>query len=180
LKKEGIGEDEKFIVMNPGGNWDLKRWPPENFAELGQAIRDKLNIRVVLTGAVKDVELCGRISAAMKNKPVLLCGKTDLNTLGAVFESAKCVVSNDSGPMHIAAAVNASVIALFGPTSPEITGPYGSGVCRVLIKDTGCEIPCYNLSCKDNKCMKAITVEDVIDAMMEINCHSRESQGPCR
>ena len=165
LKEGSLKEKESFIAINAGGNWDLKRWPAENFAELGDRIYDKLNFKVVLTGAVKDIELCKKISGLMRRKPILLCGKTDLNTLGAVFEKAKWVISNDSGPMHIAAGIGASLVALFGPTSPEITGPYGNGVCVVLHKDIGCTTPCYRLSCNDNKCMKAITVEEVLRAI---------------
>ncbi|MBU1887883.1 MAG: lipopolysaccharide heptosyltransferase II [Candidatus Omnitrophica bacterium] len=165
LREAGLKKEESFIAINAGGNWDLKRWPAENFAELGDRIYDKLHLKVVLTGAVKDIELCKKISDMMKHKPILLCGKTDLKTLGAIFEMAKWAISNDSGPMHIAAGMGASLVALFGPTSPEITGPYGNGVCVVLRKDIGCKIPCYMLSCKDNKCMKAITVEEVLRAI---------------
>jgi lipopolysaccharide heptosyltransferase II len=165
LKEKGIGQGEDFIVINPGGNWDLKRWPIENFARLSDEIFSRYNIKVVLTGSLKDIYLCKRISDLMKYKQVLLCGETDLKTLGAVFTKAKWVVSNDSGPMHIAVAVRVSVIALFGPTSSTITGPYGEGIYKILEKDIGCKKPCYNLNCKDNRCMKAITVEDVLEVM---------------
>ncbi|MFC1621608.1 lipopolysaccharide heptosyltransferase II [Candidatus Omnitrophota bacterium] len=161
LKDQGIKDNEDFIALNPGGNWDLKRWPAKNFARLG----DKINMKVVLTGAKKDINLCNEIAGLMKKKPALLCGKTDLKTLGAVFERAKKVVSSDSGPMHIAVAVKASVVALFGPTSSRITGPYGDGNYRILQKEIDCEIPCYKLSCKDNKCMSAISVKDVMEAI---------------
>ncbi|MFH1854406.1 MAG: lipopolysaccharide heptosyltransferase II [Candidatus Omnitrophota bacterium] len=166
LKEAGLKEGEGFVVINAGGNWPLKRWPLKNFAELGDKIRDRLNLKVVLSGAENDIELCGEISGLMRHKPILLCGRSDLKTLGAVFERAKWVISNDSGPMHIAAGVGTPLVALFGPTSPEITGPYGKGTSVVLHKDVGCEIPCYKLSCSDNKCMKAISVDDVLDAML--------------
>lgn len=166
LKETGLKEGEDFIVMNAGGNWDLKRWPVENFAELGDAIHDRFGIKVILTGADKDIELCGKISDLMKHKPLLLCGKTDLKALAAIFKKARWVISNDSGPMHIAAGVGANLVALFGPTSPEITGPYGKVASVVLHKDVGCELPCYKLSCGDNRCMKAITVEEVLKAIL--------------
>ena len=165
LGAEGIGADEEFIAINPGGNWDLKRWPAENFAELGDEIFTRLGTKVVVTGAEKDIGMCKNIAGSMKNRPALLCGKTELKTLGAVFKRAKWVISNDSGPMHIAVAVKTPVIALFGPTSPEVTGPYGDSRYKILHKRVDCEIPCYNLSCKDNRCMVSISVEDVLGAM---------------
>ena len=165
LKNIGIEMGEDFIVVNPGGNWDLKRWPTENFAGLADEIIDRFNMKVVLTGAEKDIDLCKKIAGLMKNAPLSVCGKTKLKTLGAIFKKAKKVISNDSGPMHIAVGVKTPVVALFGPTSPRITGPYGEGVYEILQKKVDCEIPCYRLSCKDNRCMKAITVEDVLGAI---------------
>ena len=170
LKDAGL-EGRKFIALNAGGNWNPKRWPVSNFAELGEEIIDKLKISIVLTGADKDIALAEDIAGLMKHKPYILCGKTDLKTLGAIFKKAACVVSNDSGPMHLAAAVKAPLVAIFGPTSPELTGPYGDGMRKVLHKDIGCKIPCYDLKCKDNRCIKAVTVEDVIGAIDEVIKH---------
>ncbi|MFA5389543.1 MAG: lipopolysaccharide heptosyltransferase II [Candidatus Omnitrophota bacterium] len=167
LKKAGI-KGRHFIALNAGGNWGLKRWPAQNFAKLGDMIAEKLKMAVVLTGAEKDITLAENIAAGMKYKPFILCGKTNLKTLCAVFKKAACVVSNDSGPMHLAAASGAPVIAIFGPTSPGLTGPYGKGRSIVLRKDAGCKIPCYDLKCKDNRCMKAVTTEDVMRAIDEI------------
>lgn len=166
LKDIGV-KDDGFVVLNAGGNWDLKRWPAVNFAKLGDYIFEKLGRAVVLTGAEKDIALAENLAGLMKHKPFILCGKTDLKTLGAVFKKAACVVSNDSGPMHLASAAGAPVVAVFGPTSPELTGPYGAGKRKVLHKDIGCKIPCYDLKCKDNKCMKAVAVEDVLKAVYE-------------
>jgi lipopolysaccharide heptosyltransferase II len=161
-------KDKKFIALNAGGNWNPKRWPAENFAKLGDEIFEKLGMNIVLTGEEKDIILAETISGLMKYKPFILCGKTNLKTLGAIFKKAMCVISNDSGPMHLAVAVNTNVIAIFGPTSPELTGPYGDGKYKVLHKDIGCKIPCYASKCKDNRCMKAVTVEDVMEAVKEI------------
>jgi heptosyltransferase-1 len=164
LKDAGI-KDKGFIALNAGGNWDLKRWPAEDFAKLGDKIFERFNMPIVLTGAEKDIALAEKIAGLMRHKPVALCGKTDLKTLGAIFKKAACVISNDSGPMHLAVAVRTNVIAIFGPTSPELTGPYGDGKYVVLRKDTGCRVPCYDLKCKDNRCMKAVTAEDVLGAL---------------
>lgn len=171
LKNAGV-DGRRFIVLNAGGNWDPKRWPAGNFARLGDEIFNRSGIDIVLTGAEKDMGLAENISSLMKHKPFILCGKTDLKTLGAIFRKAECVISNDSGPMHLAVSVRANVIAIFGPTSPELTGPYGNGRYIVLQKDIGCKIPCYNLKCEDNRCMKAVTVEDVLEALNEIKKYS--------
>ena len=98
----------------------------------------------------------------MKEKPAILTGKTNLRELGALMERADFVISGDSGPMHLAVAVGSNVIALFGPTSPDLTGPYGNKNYTVIRKDTECEIPCYDLECRNYRCMDAITVDDVL------------------
>lgn len=164
LDKEGISKGDNLVVINPGGNWPLKRWPKENFAKLADILSDSLKAKIVITGAGKDVKLAQEISSLMKHKAVVLSGKTNLKQLGAVLEEANLVISNDSGPMHIAASLKTPLIALFGPTSAAITGPYAGDSSLVLQKDIGCLVPCYNLSCRDNRCLKAISPEDVAQA----------------
>ncbi|MCX5687884.1 MAG: lipopolysaccharide heptosyltransferase II [Candidatus Omnitrophica bacterium] len=167
LRDAGINY-KNFVILNAGGNWNPKRWPAENFAKLGDKIFKILGAHIVLTGAEKDIALAETIADLMKHKPFILCGKTSLKTLGAIFKKAVCVISNDSGPMHIAAATGASVIAIFGPTSAKLTGPYGGGKSKVLHKDIGCKIPCYDVKCRDNMCMKAVSVEEVFEAVENI------------
>lgn len=165
LKSEGVKKGELMIVLNPGGNWDLKRWPAENFAQVGNRLAEIYKARILITGADKDMGLGKDISSMMRNKPILTCGKTTLRQLAAILRRTNLVISNDSGPMHIAVSQGAKTIALFGPTNPKITGPYGDGryvVIHKTLEKLGCKVPCYNLNCEDNACMKAITVEDVI------------------
>lgn len=168
LEREGISERDSLVVINPGGNWLLKRWPKENFACVADQLTEVFNCRIAITGSEKDIGLAEDISALMKSKPIITCGKTSLKQLGALLERSLLVISNDSGPMHIAVSQKTKAIALFGPTSPTITGPYGKGDYTVIQKDIGCEVPCYNLTCPDNECMKAISVEDVVDASKKI------------
>ena len=169
LAKNGIKKDDLLVVINPGANWFPKRWNEENFAKLGDVLIEKYNAKIIISGAKTDTDLAERIKNKMRKSPVIFCGKTDLKELGALLERADFVISADSGPMHIAVAMKTNVIALFGPTSPEITGPYGSGKYRVIQKtDSGCETPCYDVTCADNRCMDAIKVEDVLQAFEEM------------
>jgi ADP-heptose:LPS heptosyltransferase len=118
-------------------------------------------MKVVITGGPKEKALADGIKALMKAPCLVSCGDTDLKELGAIFERSHLVVANDTGSMHIAVAMGSKTIALFGPTSPELTGPYGKGEYRVIKGRIECEVPCYDLTCRDNRCMKAISVEEV-------------------
>ncbi len=162
LKKHGLAEGRKMVVMHVGGNWDLKRWPKENFAKLIDILAERFAVDVVISGSFMDHPLAVEIARMSRNKPFIACGLTTLKQLGALFAKSDVVVSADSGPLHIALAMEAKTVALFGPTAQEITGPLGRGEFSVIRKkDLSCSIPCYNLECADNKCMSAVTAEDV-------------------
>ena len=165
LKSVGIGANDRFAVLNPGGNWNPKRWPIENFSKLGDMITEKYGVKILISGEEKDEKLAEEISKKMKHKAISICAKTRIRELAAVFEKAELVVSADSGPMHIAVSTGANTIAIFGPTNPDITGPYGGRNYVIIRKDIGCKIPCYDLTCRDNRCMKAVSAEDVIEAI---------------
>lgn len=173
LSGEGIDSKDTVVVLCPGGNWDPKRWPKENFARLGDLLAEKAGIRIVISGAPKDVGLAKDIQGMMKARAAVTAGRTTLKQLGALLARAGLVVANDSGPMHMAVAVKAKTIALFGPTSPLLTGPYGKGDYRVIagtppVKDPACEIPCYDVTCKRSLCMDGISVERVLSEAKEM------------
>lgn len=161
LKENGVLDKDLLVVLCPGGNWDMKRWPKENFAKLGDLFIDDLGAKVIISGAKKDISLVEDIKKMMKGKPIISCGKTTLKELGALLERVDLVVANDTGPMHLAVAMKTNVVALFGPTSPRLTGPYGPGSYSVIWKNEECDTPCYDVACADNRCMALITVEDV-------------------
>ncbi|MBL7085215.1 MAG: lipopolysaccharide heptosyltransferase II [Candidatus Omnitrophica bacterium] len=165
FKENGLKESDFLVVINPGGNWDLKRWPKENFAQAADKLIKDYKAKVIITGAKSDANLARDIAALMKESPVIFCGRTSLRQLAALMAKVNLVVSNDSGPMHIAVSQGTKVISLFGPTSAKITGAYGKGNYLIIQKDVGCKVPCYKLDCDDNRCMKAITVEDVLGAI---------------
>jgi len=172
LAREGVTDKDIAVVLCPGGNWDPKRWPKERFASLGDLLAEKTGARIVISGAKKDEALSREIQGMMKSRPVVTAGKTSLGQLGALLERANLVIANDTGPMHMAVAMKAKTIALFGPTSPRLTGPYGKGAYRVITgtagsKRPGCEVPCYDVACTENICMADISVADVLSKARE-------------
>jgi lipopolysaccharide heptosyltransferase II len=168
LKEEGIEDKDLLIAINPGGNWKLKRWPTKYFSSLADRLIEEFKAKIIITGSQDDIGLADEIKDLMRQRPICFCGKTSLKQLGALFERVSLVITADSSPMHIASAVGARLICLFGPTNPAITGPIGKGVYRIIQKDVGCKIPCYKVDCKDNRCMKEIGVDDVIKKIEEI------------
>lgn len=169
LRSGGIGDDDFLTVVNPGGNWLAKRWTKENFAELSDRLIEEFGAKVVISGAAKDRALAEEITSAMKKKGVVvLCGKTGLKQLAALLERADLLVSNDTGPTHIGAAMETPLVALFGPTSPRLTGPRGGGKISVIWKVEECRVPCYDLSCTYNRCMRLITVDEVMEAVRKL------------
>ena len=163
LTQAGVDINEKFFIVNPGANWLPKRWPAARYGELCKRLKDVYNVKIIITGSEKDIRLADEIIASSENAAVSICAKTGLKELGAVMKKASLVVANDSGPMHIAVSQKTPTVALFGPTSPDITGPYGRARYIVLNKYSECEIPCYQL-CDDYRCMEAISVDDVMEA----------------
>ena len=169
LKSHDIGERDFLVVVHPGGNWDLKRWPAPYFTTLIDQLSNNQKIRVVISGSSQDIALVEGMISGLNKKPLVLAGKIGLQQLMALMKRADCVVSADSGPIHIASSVGANVIGIFGPTRPEITGPRGSGRSIILQHDVGCNRrPCYFLECPDNTCMQAVSVDKVLDAIRQI------------
>ncbi len=176
LDKISAGKDVFWVGINPGGNWDLKRWPKEYWAELADSLIGELGARVIITGALTDLKLAGQIQGLMKEKPIIACGTFNLKQLGALFKRLDLFITADTGPLHIANAIGAkNIIALFGPTSCEITGPFPQKNVTILSKDVGCKIPCYVTGCKDNRCMKAIIPEEVISKVKTVIPACRQS-----
>src|SRR4030042_2983936 len=113
----------------------------------------------VIVGSKTDIDIANEIVALSKGKAISLADKKDLKELIEVIRNARFMVSNDSGPMHIAAALGIPVFAIFGPTDPLRTGPYGEGH-TIIKEDIQCS-PCFKKACNDLKCMKGLSVEKV-------------------
>ncbi len=156
LASHGLDENN-YIAINPIAYWDTKLWDNEKFAKLADLIQAKLKKKVVFTGSEsKSIE---KITAKMKSTGINLGGKTSLMELSCLFKKALMVITTDSGPMHLACAVGTPVVALFGPTDPKRTGPYGGG--HIVISDNLSCSPCFLKKCKTTNCMKNITPKQV-------------------
>lgn len=169
LDNVSVGKDDRLIGINPGGNWLPKRWPAGHWAELSDALIRDFGFKVIITGGGSDMPLVEEIKGLMKEKPILSAGALNIKQLAALCRRVDLFITADTGPLHIANAVGAKkIIALFGPTDPLVTGPFPADNVIILKKDPGCRIPCYEAGCKDNKCMKAITVEDVLGKIKHV------------
>ncbi len=155
-----------LIAINPSARWETKMWPLKRYAKLADAIADKLKAQTVLIGSREDEDRINELLSMTKSKPVNLCGRTSLLQLAALLKRAALLITNDSGPMHIAAAVGTSVAAIFGPTRPVRTGPYGKG--HVVLQSSLPCINCLKKKCDDLKCMDAISVDEVFNSVRKV------------
>jgi lipopolysaccharide heptosyltransferase II len=163
LSRHQISETDFLLVLNPGGNWPYKRWPRQYWAELADKALVSLKAKVILSGGLNDIPLAGDILGRMRQKAFSSCGRLNLKQTAALFRRSDVFVSADTGPLHIANAAGAKrIIAIFGPTSPKVTGPYPLNNVTLLQKDVGCKVPCYAARCQDNRCMKAVLPEEVM------------------
>jgi len=156
------------VVINPGAAYgSAKRWLPERFAEVGNRLHAEFGVRVVLTGGPGETEIGDDIAAAMRVAPLNLIGKTSVREMMAVLSLCRLVVTNDSGPMHVAAAFGTPIIAVFGSTDHSTTSPLAD-TCRIIRKEVDCA-PCLLRQCPtDHRCMEAIGVEDVMAGVHEL------------
>ncbi len=158
------GSMPPFIAVSPVAFWQTKLWEDEKFACLCDRIQSELQTGVVMTG--DNAERLDQIRKLMKTKALNAGGKTSLRELAALYRRAALLVTTDSGPMHLAAAVGTPVVALFGPTDPARTGPYGPSH-RVISKGLPCS-PCFRKQCPDPRCMTEISVEEVFSAVRDM------------
>lgn len=162
LTKAEVDTNKPLIAINPMTTWSTKHWDNKGFAKLADHLI-RMGMAVVFTGGSDDLAGVNDIICQMEERGAYsLAGKTTLKTLAALYKRARVVVSTDTGPMHIAAATGTPVVALFGPTAPWRTGPYGKKH-KVIRLELPCS-PCLKKHCKFNTtgCMAGISPELVI------------------
>lgn len=168
---------EPIFGLNPGAEYGpAKRWPAERFISTAVEIQKRGRGRWLIFGGPADVSIAGEIEAGIRSaqgamsSPALvnLAGKTTLRELCVLLKLCRVVLTNDSGPMHVAAAVGTPVVVPFGSTSPELTGPGLPGDTRhkILSANAPCS-PCFLRVCPiDFRCMTGISVERVVEAVL--------------
>ncbi len=169
LTREGVREGgTPWIVLNPGGDALYKRWPEEHFAQLADSLIREEGAEVLVTGGEGDRPVVEKILSGMRERPVNLAGKLDLNELAALLATADLMVTNDTGPMHLAAAVGTRVLALFGPGKPGRYAPYGPKGFHSWIRHPVVCSPCTDFSCRDRDCMRSISPREVLERIEQL------------
>lgn len=162
LESAGMDRRRRLVAINPMAKWPTKLWITGRFSRLADRIRQRTGAEILFTGGPEDRGAVARIIAGMDSPAANLAGMTSLKTLAALYESIDLLVSTDTGPMHLGAALGIPVVALFGPTAPWRTGPYGRE-CRTVRSGTECS-PCFQRKCETMLCMERISVERVLEA----------------
>ncbi len=169
LEACGVASGAPYAVVHAGGNWDLKRWPAGFFAEWIRLFLKEYPWKILLCGTKPEEPLVREIQSHLSgDRVVSVCGQTSVDTLALLLRGAQFLLSNDSGPLHLAASQRTKILGLFGPTAPAETGPFSEGEALILHKDVGCEIPCYFRSCNTRVCMDWLTPQEVFAKTKEL------------
>jgi heptosyltransferase-2 len=173
LSRHGALNDRPLVALCPGStNSRAKRWPAERFAALADHLMGKARVNVALIGAREELDVTGEVLAKMRRRPVVLTGETDLAGTVAVLSVADLLVTNDTGPAHISAALERPTLVIFGPTNPVTTRPF-SHTADIMRRPPDCA-PCMLRECPiDHRCMTAITAEEVFLRAVEMLAHAQ-------
>jgi len=161
-----LSGQRNLIALVPGARWQSKRWPAERFAQVADALAGEFGATCVVVGARGDAALAEQIQGVAESAVLDLCGKTTLKQLAEVLRRCRLTIADDTGPMHISAAVGTPTVAIFGPTDPSRLAPYGSG--HAVVKAASPCAPCRRRDCRPLRCMEAITGEQVVGAAERI------------
>ena len=165
LTNKGVQQQDILLGLSPGAIFgSAKRWPPDRFASIGDWAVGKWGAKLVILGSIKEIEICNEVSNRMKHPSINLSGKTDLGEAMGVINRCNLFISNDSGLMHVAAALKVPLVAVFGSTDPVATGPRGPA--SVIVQHRIDCAPCLKPDCHtDFRCMLDIKPEEVWDRL---------------
>ena len=166
--KIALSQQAPRIALFPISRWTTKNWPIDKFGELASSLIEQTGGSVFLFGGPSDIARCAELASAISTGCTNCAGKTNLVEMGSILTKMDLVISNDSGPAHMAAALGIPTIGLFGPTNPKRTGPYGKNI-TIIQTDLSCQ-PCLSRKCKkgETPCMTGITPDRVYRAALEL------------
>lgn len=167
LKQLGISSEHALVGINPGAAYgSAKCWLPERFREVTKRLLKLDHVRMIYFGDQASMPLVKQICKDLPSPVINLAGLTSLRELASLIKLCRVLLTNDSGPMHIAAAVGTPLVALFGSTNEVVTGPYKQGT--VIHKHVSCS-PCYERVCPiDFRCMKRIEADEVYNEIVRL------------
>lgn len=184
ISHEHLGIKNNFCVVHPGNSLlsrnkvALRSWPIHHWRKLLILLTESIpNIQVVLVGEYNETSYVNEIVYGLHGI-LNLCGRTSLIELMKIISKARFVVSTDTGPSHLAAALGSPLISIFGPTNPVLTGPFdnGKGMVKILRADMPCS-PCINKpdfdSCQRSQCMENVTPDHVVTTISMLVTHSK-------
>ena len=165
FEEAGISEIQLKVGLFPGAGWKLREWMPERFASIGDRLVQHYDAQVLIFGGPKEGDLVNEVKNLMQHPSITFAGNLQIRQLAACIEKCDLFLTNDTGPMHIASAVGTPTVALFGPGNHQRFQPLGE-IHRIIRHDVPCS-PCkqFTEKCKDNICMKGITVDEVWDGI---------------
>jgi heptosyltransferase II len=168
LRSSGIHKGEFIVGINPGAAYgEAKRWFPDRYACVADELAQQYKARILLFGSQSDMPAVEEVAAHMKQPGTILAGRTTLGQLMGLLKACNLLITNDSGPMHLAAALDVPQLAIFGSTSEIATGPL-SRCARVVKHPADCN-PCFLRKCPtDFRCMKSISAEQVLLSAREL------------
>lgn len=163
LRAHGVREGRSLVALCPGSiNSRAKRWPAERYAALGDSMIVELDVELLLIGSPEELDVSQEVSRRMLNKPIMLTGKTSLAQVAAVLSLVDLLITNDTGPAHIASGLGRPTLVVFGPTNPLTTRPF-SPVAEIVRQPPDCA-PCMLRDCPiDHRCMTAISPQEVFE-----------------
>ncbi len=160
-----IGEGRFFGVAPGAAKGSAKQWPPERFAQAADRLSEELEARAVLLGSAADTGATDAVTRAMRTSPINLCGRTDLRVLVGLLSCMDALVANDSGAMHLGAALGLPTVGVFGPTNPDETHPVGRKA-RFVRGVAECS-PCRHAICPiDHRCLTSVAPSAVVEALL--------------
>jgi ADP-heptose:LPS heptosyltransferase len=161
-----VSGNQPIVAIHTSSRQEIKRWPLDRFAQVADQINQAAWGIPVFTGAKDDVQDIIEIQKGMKTASINLAGQTSLKELAALLKMSRLLITNDSGPMHLAAAMGTPVVALFGPTDPKKIGPYGTG--HVVLRHAEQCPACQTGTKGPHRCLEAISVKDAMAAVKNV------------